>query len=166
MSFTETLVILIVAVIVFGPKRLPEMARKLGRWTGMVRRAGDEFKRQLMTMDQTVDDTLNVATDALDRLVPTDEALGEAAEDASDSEPSLPDASPDDAWDAEPVPGGLPEEAPAAEAPLPSAEAVPTAAARLPGAVAPRPRRAAVSAAAAAPRSLGLSPTPKGARHG
>jgi Tat protein translocase TatB subunit len=69
-SFPEILVILIVAVIVLGPKRLPETARKIGRWVGVFKQAGDEFKRQLMTMDRMVDDSLNRATSDLDQLEP------------------------------------------------------------------------------------------------
>jgi sec-independent protein translocase protein TatB len=41
-----------VILIVMGPQRLPEMARKLGQWSATFRRAADEFKRQIMTMDQ------------------------------------------------------------------------------------------------------------------
>jgi TatA/E family protein of Tat protein translocase len=50
----EWIVLLAVILIVMGPERLPEMARKLGRWTETFRRAADEFKRQIMTMDQEV----------------------------------------------------------------------------------------------------------------
>ena len=70
LSFPEILVILIVAVIVLGPKRLPETARKIGRWVGVFKQAGEEFKRQLMTMDRMVDDSLNRATSDLDQLEP------------------------------------------------------------------------------------------------
>ena len=84
MSFTETLVILVVAMIVLGPRKLPEAARKLGRWMGMVRRAGDEFKRQIMSMDQAVEDNLNTAAGNLDRLVPNDEELAKQVNDTLD----------------------------------------------------------------------------------
>jgi sec-independent protein translocase protein TatB len=53
-DFTEWIVLLAVILIVVGPKRLPEMARKLGHWTETFRRAADEFKRQIMTMDEEV----------------------------------------------------------------------------------------------------------------
>jgi TatA/E family protein of Tat protein translocase len=48
----EWVVLFVVVLIVVGPKRLPEVARKLGRTMEMFRRAADEFKDQLMTMDQ------------------------------------------------------------------------------------------------------------------
>ncbi len=51
-SIGEWIVLLAVILIVVGPQRLPEMARKLGRWAETFRRAADEFKRQIMTMDE------------------------------------------------------------------------------------------------------------------
>ncbi len=48
----EWIVLFVVVMIVVGPRRMPEIARKLGRMMEMFRRAADEFKDQLMTMDQ------------------------------------------------------------------------------------------------------------------
>jgi sec-independent protein translocase protein TatB len=48
----EWIVLFVVILIVVGPRRMPEIARKLGRMMEMFRRAADEFKDQLMTMDQ------------------------------------------------------------------------------------------------------------------
>lgn len=109
MSFLETLVILLVAVIVFGPKRLPEVMRKVGRILGTFQRIKEDYTRQLMQMDQMANDTLNSAVGNLDNLVPTTEELQQAT-DFSIPEPPLPTASPDDMWGIEPVPGGLPTE--------------------------------------------------------
>jgi len=49
---SEWVVLFVVVLIVVGPKRLPEVARKLGRTMEMFRRAADEFKDQLMNMDR------------------------------------------------------------------------------------------------------------------
>jgi TatA/E family protein of Tat protein translocase len=43
----ELLVILVVALLVLGPKKLPEMARSLGRGMAEFRRASNEFTRTL-----------------------------------------------------------------------------------------------------------------------
>ncbi|MDD4101743.1 MAG: twin-arginine translocase TatA/TatE family subunit [Kiritimatiellae bacterium] len=48
----EWIVLFVVVLIVVGPKRLPEIARKIGRTMEMFRRAADEFKEQLMSIDQ------------------------------------------------------------------------------------------------------------------
>ncbi|MDD5557896.1 MAG: twin-arginine translocase TatA/TatE family subunit [bacterium] len=43
----ELVVILAVAVLVLGPKRLPEIARFIGRMTREVRKAVDDIKREI-----------------------------------------------------------------------------------------------------------------------
>ncbi len=43
----ELLVILVVALLVLGPKRLPEMARSLGRGMAEFRRASSELRNTL-----------------------------------------------------------------------------------------------------------------------
>ncbi len=48
----EWIVLFVVILIVVGPRRMPDVARKIGRMMEMFRRAADEFKDQLMTMDQ------------------------------------------------------------------------------------------------------------------
>ena len=50
----EWLVLLAVILIVVGPKNLPSAARKIGQVMSQLRRAADEFKRQLMSMDQDI----------------------------------------------------------------------------------------------------------------
>ena len=42
---TELLLILVVALILFGPRKLPELARQLGRGMNEFKRASDDFKR-------------------------------------------------------------------------------------------------------------------------
>jgi sec-independent protein translocase protein TatA len=43
----ELLVILVVALIVLGPKRLPEIARSLGKGMAEFRKASSEFQRTI-----------------------------------------------------------------------------------------------------------------------
>ncbi len=42
---TELLVVLLVALVVFGPRRLPELGRSLGRALHQLQAASDDFKR-------------------------------------------------------------------------------------------------------------------------
>ena len=53
----EWLVLLAVILIIVGPKNLPSAARKVGEIMSKLRRAADEFKRQLMTMDEEIKKT-------------------------------------------------------------------------------------------------------------
>jgi sec-independent protein translocase protein TatB len=46
-SFTDSIVIFILALLLFGPKKLPVLARELGKWIGEFRRASNEFKMQM-----------------------------------------------------------------------------------------------------------------------
>lgn len=48
LGFTEILVILVVALLVFGPERLPELARNLGRGLAEFRRASSDLRRSVM----------------------------------------------------------------------------------------------------------------------
>jgi sec-independent protein translocase protein TatB len=46
-AFSELVVVGLVALVVLGPKRLPEMARAAGRWTARIRRFVDDVKRDM-----------------------------------------------------------------------------------------------------------------------
>jgi len=47
LGFPEILLILALALIIFGPKKLPQMGRSLGRAMAEFRRASNEIKRTL-----------------------------------------------------------------------------------------------------------------------
>jgi sec-independent protein translocase protein TatB len=47
MSFSETIFLFLLALIIFGPKKLPEIARQAGKWMNEFRRASNEFKAQI-----------------------------------------------------------------------------------------------------------------------
>jgi Tat protein translocase TatB subunit len=66
----EWLVILAVVLIVVGPRRLPEVARKMGRTLEGLRRAADDFRRQIERMDEppAVHPSLPPSTHPLDAL--------------------------------------------------------------------------------------------------
>lgn len=46
-SWSELLVIAVVALVVIGPKDLPRAMRAVGRWTGRAKRMSSDFQRQL-----------------------------------------------------------------------------------------------------------------------
>ena len=49
MSFSDTIFLFFLALILFGPKKLPEMARQAGRLLAELRRASNEFRSQIET---------------------------------------------------------------------------------------------------------------------
>ncbi len=52
LGMTEIVLILVIALIVFGPRKLPELGKSLGKAMGQFRRASEDFKR---TWEQEVD---------------------------------------------------------------------------------------------------------------
>lgn len=52
LGFAEILVILVVALLVFGPDRLPELARSLGRGLAEFRRASTDLRRSVMESNE------------------------------------------------------------------------------------------------------------------
>ena len=46
-SFADDIVLAILALLLFGPKKLPVLARELGKWVAEFRRASNEFKYQM-----------------------------------------------------------------------------------------------------------------------
>ncbi len=77
----EILLILVVALIVFGPKRLPEIGRTLGKTLGEFRKATDDLKN---TIER------EVQLEELKQIAPT---MVKPAESVSRNEPLDP-ASP------------------------------------------------------------------------
>jgi sec-independent protein translocase protein TatB len=46
LSWSHILVVLVVAIVVIGPKDLPRVLRTVGRWTGKVKRMARDFQDQ------------------------------------------------------------------------------------------------------------------------
>ena len=80
-GLSELLVIGLVALIVIGPKRLPEVARAAGRWAGRLRRFVSDVKQdldrelhqaelsELRQLKQELDETRRVMEDSSGRLM-------------------------------------------------------------------------------------------------
>ena len=53
-AWSEMLVIVVVALIVIGPKELPRLVREVGRWTAKARSMAREFQRSFDDMVRTL----------------------------------------------------------------------------------------------------------------
>ena len=79
-SFQDSIFLFVLALLLFGPKKLPVLARELGKWVGEFRRASNEFKMQM-------DDELRQAEqadrmkkiEAMEAAAPVTPALAEPA---------------------------------------------------------------------------------------
>ncbi|HEY0307722.1 MAG TPA: twin-arginine translocase TatA/TatE family subunit [Acidobacteriaceae bacterium] len=85
-GFGDYFFIFVLALILFGPKKLPELARQLGKLMGEFRRASNEFKMQMeeeMRVSERAEQEQKIA--ALEAASPTPAGLP-----ASVSEPADP----------------------------------------------------------------------------
>ncbi|MHB1110447.1 MAG: Sec-independent protein translocase protein TatB [Devosia sp.] len=73
-GWTEMLVIGVVALIVIGPKELPALMQKLGRFAGTVRRMGADFQREL-NKTTGLDEVKNLRTAITAPLKQTTDAI-------------------------------------------------------------------------------------------
>ena len=51
-GFQEVLVIAVLFLILFGPSKLPQMARDLGKFVNEARRSMEEFKSEIAAADE------------------------------------------------------------------------------------------------------------------
>ena len=157
-GWSEMAVIILVALVVIGPKDLPRVARTVGKWTAKARGMAREFQRSLDDMAREAE--LEDLKAEMDKLSRTD--VRHRIEETIDPDGSLrrgfaPPALSDLTGSAAPSPAasppssppvtGLPMERPVAELPAPAATPTPAE----PPAAAPPATPSAASAPAAEP---------------
>jgi sec-independent protein translocase protein TatB len=91
----ELLVILLVALIVLGPSRLPDAARQVGRVMGDVRRISNGFQQELKTAFDTAEDDKTRRTEPVPLAKAVADEDAKAAQRPAAGEPA--DAPPGDA---------------------------------------------------------------------
>ena len=111
----EILLILAIALIVIGPKKLPELAKTLGKAMGEFKRSAQEFKRSI-DVETTVNESVK------DIKPPPAKDLKEVIKDVNQKEASASAPSPENSDDTD-----APDETPDtdAEAPLNETEDAP-----------------------------------------
>ncbi len=81
-SFADSIFLFVLALLLFGPKKLPVLARELGKWIGEFRRASNEFKMQMedeLRASEQADRQKQIA--AMEAAAPIPPPLGEPAEE-------------------------------------------------------------------------------------
>jgi TatA/E family protein of Tat protein translocase len=86
-GFFEIGFLLFIAFLLFGPEKLPEIARTLGKGLGQLRRASDELKNSLEEEIRNLDQPAEVRAESGHELLPGPEV---------EAEPELP---PDHGYD-------------------------------------------------------------------
>jgi len=80
-SFQDSALIFVLALILFGPKKLPELARQLGKLMGEFRRASNEFRMQMedeLRMAEQADQQKKIA--AMEAAAPVTPAITDGSE--------------------------------------------------------------------------------------
>jgi sec-independent protein translocase protein TatB len=120
----EILVILVLALLVLGPERLPQAARTMGRWVGEVRRITGSLQAEVQdVVDEVmrpVNETATVATSSFTSTFTSSDAEGSPS--AVEPDAATATASPSVA-SSEPLPSvPLPSDPLPADVPLPTFE--------------------------------------------
>ncbi len=91
-GMTELLVILAIALIIFGPKRLPELAKHLGKALREFKKATDEVKENIGLNELDLNDLTSV-----DENVPVEEETSSSRKAASTEDKPSEGVQPEDA---------------------------------------------------------------------
>ncbi len=75
LGFSEMIFLFLLALLIFGPKKLPEIGRQVGRALNEFKRASDEFKSQIQSEINKIDVEEHVQT----ILPPSSEPIGSVA---------------------------------------------------------------------------------------
>ncbi len=90
-SLGDSAVIFILALLLFGPKKLPELARQLGKLMGEFRRASNEFRMQMedeLRMAEQAEQQKKIA--AMEAAAPVTPAITDVTENTiANSEPAI-----------------------------------------------------------------------------
>lgn len=75
LGWSEIVLIMLFALLLFGPKRLPEIGRQIGRAVAEVRKVSREFEREVRSVTGDWERELSEVTGEIEREVRTEYAL-------------------------------------------------------------------------------------------
>ena len=56
----EILVVVFLAILIIGPKDFPIIIRKIGNWTGSIKRFFSEIQKDVVDLQETVEDEISL----------------------------------------------------------------------------------------------------------
>ena len=121
LSWSHILLLLVVALVVVGPKDLPRLMREIGRWVGKARAMADQFRKSFDEMARQSElDELRREIDELRAIRPMADVQRHVSEAILPpdlmSQPPIPDdAPPAPEPEQEPAPEPAPEPVPEGE---------------------------------------------------
>jgi sec-independent protein translocase protein TatB len=94
-SWTELLVIAVVAIVVIGPKDLPRALRVLGQWSGKIKRMAREFQSQFTEAVKEAElDAVQRDLESLTKIDPVADLRAAAAKTGEDIRRDLEKTTP------------------------------------------------------------------------
>ena len=56
----EILIVVVVAILIIGPKDFPIVIRKIGKWTGSIKRYFSEIQNDVTEMQDTIEEEISI----------------------------------------------------------------------------------------------------------
>ena len=56
----EILIVVVVAILIIGPKDFPIVIRKIGKWTGSIKRYFSEIQKDVTDMQDTIEEEISI----------------------------------------------------------------------------------------------------------
>ncbi len=92
-GFSEIVVIMLVALVVLGPERLPVVARTLGRWWGSLQRYANRIKAEAAELERAAQQaSSNVSTQLRQLEQELERQSAEVAKSVEDEQAAKPPA--------------------------------------------------------------------------
>ncbi len=59
-GWLEILIVVVVAILIIGPKDFPIVVRKIGKWTGSIKRYFSEIQNDVTEMQDTIEEEISI----------------------------------------------------------------------------------------------------------
>ena len=56
----EILIVVVVAILIIGPKDFPIVVRKIGKWTGSIKRYFNEIQNDVTDLQDTIEEEIEI----------------------------------------------------------------------------------------------------------
>ena len=63
----EILIIVVLSILIIGPKDFPIMLKKIGRWMGSFKNYFNEVQKDLTDMENTIEDEISLEKDFINK---------------------------------------------------------------------------------------------------
>src|SRR5205823_1375306 len=100
LGFPEMIFIFLVALIIFGPRKLPEIGRQIGKAMGEFKKASNEFKSQIEGEMRNLELEEQAKREATPQILPPEGSVAQGATSADAVARHDPDAAGDSAHNA------------------------------------------------------------------